>query len=208
MAFKSLHFDLIVGMDSMNEVLCDLSARLGHELKLKDEQNQVIQHLLCGRDVLVVLPTGFSNSLIFLLFVMMLARNSSSTGSGRSAIVTCICPLESIIQDQVLEAQSIGVNACSLCANNLSELCENAPQILVAKAEDIQNPVENSKSRRKFKISTSGDVRFGLFFRQNHGAECNIQWDCGRFFFLPSTLQSTLPFPKPEKAWYGSCDGY
>ena len=30
-------------MDSMNyEVLCDLSARLGHEMKLKDEQNQAM----------------------------------------------------------------------------------------------------------------------------------------------------------------------
>ena len=59
MAFKSLHFDLRVEMDSMNEVLCDLLARLGHELKLKDEQNQAIQHLLCGRDVLVVFAHWF-----------------------------------------------------------------------------------------------------------------------------------------------------
>ena len=38
----------------MNEVLCDLLARLGYEMKLKNEQNQAIEHLLCGRDVLVV----------------------------------------------------------------------------------------------------------------------------------------------------------
>ena len=56
---------LMVEMDSMNEVLCDLSARLGHEIKLKDEQIQAIEHLLNGRDVLVVLPTGFGNCLIF-----------------------------------------------------------------------------------------------------------------------------------------------
>ena len=75
----------------------------------------------------------------------MLARNSSSTGFGRSAIV--MYPLESIIQDQVLETQGIGVTACSLCAKKLSEVCENTPQILIAKAEDVQNPVENSKFR-------------------------------------------------------------
>ena len=51
--------------------------------------------------------------------------NNFSTGFGRSAIV--ICPLESIIQDQVLEVQSIGVTACSLSAKTLSEVCENAP---------------------------------------------------------------------------------
>ena len=72
MAFKSLHLDLIVEMDNMNEVLCDLSARLGHEIKLKDEQNQAIEHVLNGRDVLVVLPTGFGKSLIFPLLVKML----------------------------------------------------------------------------------------------------------------------------------------
>ena len=38
----------------MFHFLCDLSARLGREMKLKDEQNQAIEHLLCGRDVLVV----------------------------------------------------------------------------------------------------------------------------------------------------------
>ena len=84
----------------MNEVLCDLSARLGHEMKLKDEHNQAIEQLLCGRDVLVF-PTGFGKSLIFQLFVKILARISFLTGFGRSAIV--ICPLESIIQDQVLD---------------------------------------------------------------------------------------------------------
>ena len=64
-------------MDSMNEVLCDLSARLGHEMKLKDEQNQAIEHLLCGWDVFVVLPNDFGKSLLQ-LFVKILARNRSS----------------------------------------------------------------------------------------------------------------------------------
>ena len=73
-------------MDSMNEVLCDLLARLGYEMKLKNEQNQAIEHLLCGRDVLVVLPTGFGKRLILQLFIKILARNSSSSGFGRSAI--------------------------------------------------------------------------------------------------------------------------
>ena len=59
----------------MNEVLFDLSARLGHEMNLKDEQNQAIEHLLCGRDVLLLLPT-----------------DSFFDGFGLSAIV--ICPLE------------------------------------------------------------------------------------------------------------------
>ena len=88
LSFRSLHLDLIVEVDStvdsMNEVLCDLSAHLGHEMKLK----------LCGPDVLVVLPTGFGKSLIFQLFAKILARNSSSTGFARSSIV--LCPLESI----------------------------------------------------------------------------------------------------------------
>ena len=77
LSFRSLHLDLIVEMDSMNEVLCDLSARLGHEMKLKDEQNQAIEHLLCGWDVFVVLPNDFGKSLLQ-LFVKILARNRSS----------------------------------------------------------------------------------------------------------------------------------
>ena len=94
--------------------------------KSKDQQKEAIEHLLCGRDVLAVLPTGYGKSLIFQLFVKMLAR----TDAG-SALV--ICPLESIIQDQIIEAESIGITACSVSEKNV-----NTPQLLFAKAEDVQ----------------------------------------------------------------------
>ena len=60
-----------------------------------------------------------------------------------------------------LGTYNYGVTACSPHAKNLSEVCENTPQLLFAKAEDVQNS--------KFKISTSGDVLIGLFSRQNDG---------------------------------------
>jgi len=82
------------------------------------------------------LPTCFGKSLIFQLFVKILARRSST--SGCSAIG--ICPLESIIQYQILEAQSIGITVSSLSEKRISEVCENTPQLLFAKAEDVQNP--------------------------------------------------------------------
>ena len=143
-------------------------------------------------NVLVVLPTGFGESLIFQLFVKILARNSSSTCLGRSAIV--ICPLESIILDHVLEAQSIGVTACSLSAKNLSEVCENTPQLLFAKAEDVQNPVQNSK----FQLPAI----FWLvhFPAKIMGAERNIPNGIVAGFpsFPPPVPSPPLPSPPPN----------
>ena len=132
-----------------------------------------------------------SKSLIFQLFVKIWPWNSSWTGFGRSAIV--ICPLESIIQDQVLEAQSIGVTACSLSAKNLSEVCENTPQLLFPKAEYVQNPVQNSK----FQLLA---IFWLVYFPDKiMRAERNMKWDCGRFSFLPSWVSPQSPAPNPSK---------
>lgn len=49
------------------EVLSELSAA-GFAFTLKPEQEKVMRHLLNGRDVMAVLPTGFGKSLIFQLF--------------------------------------------------------------------------------------------------------------------------------------------
>ena len=58
----------------------------------------------------------------------------------------------------------------------------------------------HSKSRLKFKISSSGDVLIGLFSHQNLGAERNIQWDCGRLSFLPFPQSPLPPLPQNQES--------
>ena len=74
--------------------------------------------------------------------------------------------LESIVQDQVLEAQSIGVTACQFpIRKKYFWSMREYTAIFVSIGRDVQNP---------FKIL------IGLFSRQNHGAGRNIQWIVGR----------------------------
>ena len=43
---------------------------IGRPIVLKCEQRISIQHLLLGKDVIVILPTGFGNSTIFTVYVL------------------------------------------------------------------------------------------------------------------------------------------
>ena len=55
-----------------------LSERLGG-LILKDEQKLAVEALMSGKDVLVVLPTGLSKSVIYQSFVVALLCSSQKT---------------------------------------------------------------------------------------------------------------------------------
>ena len=60
------------------------------------EQKSAILQLMCGGDLLGVLPTGFDESLIFQLLAV----------AKKGSIVVVICSLISIMKEQVLEARN------------------------------------------------------------------------------------------------------
>ena len=62
---------------------------------LKPKQVACFDYLLQGVDVLAVLPTGFGKSLLFHLLPELLPRKSENN------IVIVVCPLNSIIEDQI-----------------------------------------------------------------------------------------------------------
>ena len=74
----------------------DFLAQKGFERKMKEEKKSVLLQLMRGVDPLGVLPKGFGKSLIFQLLAV----------AKKGSIVVVICPLISIMKDQVLEATS------------------------------------------------------------------------------------------------------
>ena len=100
---------------------------------LKEEQRIAIESLLQRKDVLAVLPTGFGKSLIFQLFVY-----AKTIISKRHVSVLVISPLVSIIEDQLLEAETMGIACCSLKGINLDEMPKLAPKLIFASAEEVQ----------------------------------------------------------------------
>ncbi|XP_057299470.1 ATP-dependent DNA helicase Q1-like [Hydractinia symbiolongicarpus] len=81
---------------------------------LKPKQVQCFEALLKGRDVVAVLPTGYEKSLIIQLLPDVIPQKSTRN------IVIVVCPLSSIIEDQVQFLNSVGISAMSLHFNNSS----------------------------------------------------------------------------------------
>ena len=85
-----------------------LSEKLHIQFKLKTEQCKALESLLNGDDVLAILPTGYGKSVIFQLYILV----SQVERIKRTGLV--VCPLRSIIDDQIVEARSLGISAASL----------------------------------------------------------------------------------------------
>ena len=119
--------------DSVSSVLeeCMEDLRvLGFEGVLKDEQREAVSQLLSGGDLLAVLPTGFGKSFIFHLFVK---AKEKMTGQRCSAIV--VSPLHSIVDDQIIEAESLGLTAISVDKAAPEALSSGSFQLIFASAE-------------------------------------------------------------------------
>ena len=80
-----------------------------YPLTLRPKQCQAVEALLQGRDVLAILPTGYSKSMIFQVYVAAAALQVKEHQT-----VLVVCPLESIINDQIKEAKGMGMSAASL----------------------------------------------------------------------------------------------
>ena len=99
-------------------------------------------NLLNGRDVLTVLPTGFVKSMMFQMFVITQSKlslhNTCNNDRPTSSSCLVICPFGSIIEDQIVQAKSLGISASSLSTDlTPDELSNNPPQIMLASAEKV-----------------------------------------------------------------------
>jgi ATP-dependent DNA helicase RecQ len=76
----------------------------------KPLQEEAIDHILAKKDLLTILPTGSGKSLIFQVPTLMM-----------SGVTIVISPLVALMQDQVMNLKSNGVNAVALTSLNSNE---------------------------------------------------------------------------------------
>ena len=74
----------------LSEVLLKLN-ETGMAFSLKKEQESGMRHILNGKDVMTILPTGFGESLIFQLFVMMCGVRSAKKTARRNWLLQRHC---------------------------------------------------------------------------------------------------------------------
>ena len=65
-------------------------------------------------------------------------HNTRNNDTPTSSSCLVICPLESIIEDQIVEERSLGISASSLPDLTPDELSNNPPHIMFASAEKVQ----------------------------------------------------------------------
>ena len=89
-------------------------------VNLKPLQMKCFEYILKGQDVIGVLPTGFGKSILFHLLPHFIPVKTSKN------IVIVVCPLNSIIEDQleVLKARRVTANVLQLIGNKI-DLVEN-----------------------------------------------------------------------------------
>ena len=87
-----------------------------------------MKSLLLNHDVLAALSTGYGKSLIFQSFVVAKELLNSA-----KACVLVICPLTSIIQDQIAEAKVLRITCVSL--HDLQEVKQNTFQLAFSSVE-------------------------------------------------------------------------
>ena len=78
---------------------------------------KAIRTLVSRGDVLAVLPNGFGKSQIFQVLVHV-----KEILTGKTSVVIIVCPLKSIVQDQIAEASLMGLTAVSLADNCLEDI--------------------------------------------------------------------------------------
>ncbi len=83
--------------------------KLGIEFKLKDKQFECIEQILCGKDTLAILPTGYGKSLIYILLPLCLDYyNGVPEGTNK---VMVLSPLVALMDDQMLKMNTFGISA-------------------------------------------------------------------------------------------------
>ena len=118
--------------DSALEKALQCLSHFGMLRELRTEQTKAIHTLVSRGGLLSVLANGLGESLIFQALVRV-----KEILTGKTSVVIFVYLLKSIVQDQIVEASSIGLTAVSLAGNRLEDI-ENAKyQLVFVSAEEV-----------------------------------------------------------------------
>ena len=113
-------------LDSLN--IC----RQSQKIILKEQQERAVKELMSGNDVLAILPTGFGKSMVYTIFTLA----SQKMRSAKTCVLV-ISPLKSLIDDQIVEMESLGCTALELKSDNVESIVKDPPQFNFSSAEKV-----------------------------------------------------------------------
>ena len=125
-----------------SEVLSASNASLGSFVHkaLKDKQIECIRRIVChGRDVLVVLPTGFGKSAIYQFIPKLLFHMDRTANATKKTTVAVASPLDYIRKQQVASAEKMD---CGICAAAIEESIQGGSEIENGKLDIVLGSAE------------------------------------------------------------------
>lgn len=127
---------------SLGSALSNPACETYSNLCFKPQQIQCIEYILKGYDVVAVLPTGYGKSLIFQLLPWVLPPKN-----GEKNLVLVVCPLSSIIKDQISMLNERGIRAASL------------PNIFEKKTDDCSSLFPNDETASSSEMHISKEIK-------------------------------------------------
>ena len=145
-----------------------------------------------GGDLLGVLPTGFGKSLIFQLLAV----------AKKGSIVVVICPLISIMKDQVLEATSMGLTATAMAEAKQEDIDSGKYQLVFASAEDALQRKEFLASLKRDSSPLHNNLA-AVVINECHTILClkQISSSSTRFALLAIVLACRAEFLRSNRHW-------
>ncbi|KAL9976770.1 hypothetical protein ACROYT_G014100 [Oculina patagonica] len=156
--------------------------------ELKSEQILIIENIVRGRDVFATLPTGFGKSVTFQILPSVVKYLQRSSGSP---LVIVVCPLNSIIKDQVNYIRSLGLKAAFV-----GESSETDQRIVEGTAE-IELLYGSPKS-------FVGDVKFRGMFAKDFYRKNVVALVCDELHTVVHWGESDYGKKTPFRKWCGA----
>ena len=154
----------------MEAAVKEASSLLGYS-SLKEEQLCSIKAFMDGRDVFVILPTGFGKSACFTCLPLAIDIYQGRSANKKSIIIV-VSPLTALICDQVTELLSRNISAGYIDHESSPETKKNVTDglysILFMSTEQL---VENW--RRLFSSTVYKERLIGLIIDEAH---CVVKW--------------------------------
>lgn len=118
-----------------SEAIRSVVATLPNIQKLKPEQEQALLSFVGGHDVVALLPTGFGKSLIFQLAPLVVKELAKANASDAKPIVVVVSPLVALMEDQVKEAEKLGVRAVQLAVHDDRDILDGRLSLVFGSPE-------------------------------------------------------------------------
>ena len=116
---------------SQDAAIASVVSDLENISSLKEEQTTALKAFLNKKDVFAVLPTGYGKSLIYQIAPLV----AKKLGLFENPLLIVVAPLSALMQEQIREANRLGLTAFRLGVDAESDILSGRGQLIFGSPE-------------------------------------------------------------------------